>query len=196
MTTRADIRAEVQNRLGDTAEEVWTVNELNGIIDFAIVGLYPTFYQRKVDETIADEGPIQTAPAGARNIYMIGHKRSTSNRVRLQRRWHEGDGDAYVSTVGIAGDKLVWAWTEGWDAPADDVEALTFHKEAQEVVVLRSCIAALEKLLTDRVSTEKYHAIQVREGVSEEDVDLLIQNLRDSVEERVRNTIPLPEIDK
>lgn len=196
MTTRADIRGEVQNRLGDTGEEVWTEAELNGIIDYVIKGLYPTFYQRKVASTTAADGPVQTAPVGARNLYMVGHKKATSTRVRSLRGWHEGDGDAFVPRTGITDDTLVWAWTEGWSAPANDVEALTFPSEAEELVVLRACVAALEKLLTDRVSVETFHAIQVRQGVTEEDVDLLISNLRDSIEERVRNTLPLPEVQK
>lgn len=196
MTTRADVRAEVQSRLGDTAAEVWTVDELNGIIDFVIRGLYPTFFQRKVGETTAADGPLQVAPIGARNLFMVGHKKTSSTRVRSLRKWTEGDGDAYVPRTGISGDLLVWAWTEGWDAPASDVEELTIHTEALEVVVLRAAVAALEKLLTDRVSVEKFHAIQVRQGATEEDIDLLISNFRDSIEERVRNTRPLPEIDK
>lgn len=196
MSTRADIRGEVQSRLGDAAAAVWTTAELNGIIDFAVKGLYPTFFERKVASTVATEGPIQTGPSGARNLYFIGHKRLTSTRVRQLRGWNEGSGDAYVPRTGITGDTLVWAWTAGWNAPPDDITVLTLPTEAEEVLVLRGCVSALEDLLVDRLRAEKYHAIQVREGNSEQDIDLLIQNFRDSIEERVRNTLPLPEVQK
>lgn len=196
MATRATIRAEVENRLGDTANVVWTEAELNGFIDHVIQGLYPTFYQRQVDESVAGAGPLQTMPATARNLYMVGHKRATSSRVRPIRGWQEGSGEAYVGRTGITGDTLVWAWTSGWDAPATDDEALTFPTEAIEVVVMRTMVAALEKLLTDRVSQETYHAIQVREGASEQEIDMLLANLRDSIKERVDRTLPLPEVQK
>lgn len=196
MTTRADIRSEVESRLGDTANAVWTENQLNGIIDHVIQGLYPTFYQREVAETTATAGPIQTMPADARNLHMLGHKRETSTRVRNLRKWIEGDGEAYIPRTGITGDTLVWAWTQGWSAPASDTEALSFPPEAVEVVVMRTMVAALEYLLTDRVSQEKFHAVQVREGGSENDIDMLISNLRDSINERVQRTLPLPEVQK
>lgn len=196
MTTRADIRNEVESRLGDTANVVWTEALLNGIIDFAIQGLYPTFFQREVAETTAGAGPIQTMPADARNLYMLGHKRLTSTRVRALRKWEEGDGEAYIPRTGIAGDTLVWAWTQGWSAPSSDTQALSFPSEAAEVVVLRTMVAALEYLLTDRVSQQKFHAIQVREGNSESDIDLLISNLRDSLTERLARALPLPEVQK
>lgn len=196
MTTRADIRSEVASRLGDTINEVWTEAQLNGIIDHVIQGLYPTFFQREVEETVAGDGPIQTMPVGARNLYMVGHKRSSSTRVRALRNWEEGNGQAYIPRTGITGDALVWAWTAGWEAPANDAEALLFPTEAVEVVVLRTMVAALEYLLTDRVSQEKFHAIQVREGSSEQDIDLLLSNLRDSITERVQRTIALPEVQK
>ena len=196
MTTRPDIRTEVARRLGDTANAVWTVAELDGLIDYTIEGLYPTFYQREVAETTAADGPIQTAPAGARNLYMVGHKKATSTRVRALRKWYEGDGEAYIPRTGITGDLLVWAWTKGWAPPVNDAEVLTFPPEAVEVVILRTMIAALERLLTDRVSQEKFHALQVREGSSEDDVDMLISNLRDSLRERVDRAIPLPEVQK
>lgn len=196
MTTRADIRNEVESRLGDTTNVVWTEAQLNGIIDFVVQGLYPTFFQREVAETTAGAGPIQTMPADARNLYMLGHKRATSTRVRSLRKWEEGDGEAYIPRTGITGDTLVWAWTQGWSAPVNDTEVLSFPPEAVEVVVLRTMVAALEYLLTDRVSQEKFHAIQVREGNSENDIDLLISNLRDSITERVQRTLPLPEVQK
>lgn len=196
MTTRADIRAEVQRRLGDTLASVWTTDELNGFIDYVIEGLYPTFYQRQVAETTAANGPIQVMPAAARNLYMVGHKRATSTRVRNLRKWEEGYGEAYIPRTGIEGDALLWAWTEGWQAPSSDTENLTLPGEAGEVVVLRTMVAALEKLLTGRVSEEKYHAVFVREGVSEDDIDMLISNLRDSIRERVDRTLPLPEVKK
>lgn len=196
MTTRADIRNEVESRLGDTTNVVWTEAQLNGIINFAVQGLYPTYFQREVAETVAGAGPIQSMPAAARNLYMVGHKRATSTRVRALRGWHEGDGEAYIPRTGITGDLLVWAWTEGWDAPANDTETLAFPVEAVEVVVLRTMVAALEYLLTDRVSQEKFHAIQVREGSSEQDIDLLISNLRDSITERISRALPLPEVKK
>lgn len=196
MVTRADIRSEVQRRLGDTTGAVWSEAQLNGIIDLTVQGLYPTYFQREVAETEAQDGPIQPMPSEARNLYMVGHKRATSTRVRALRGWNEGDGEAYIPRTGIEGDLLVWAWTEGWDAPTDDDERLTFPAEAVEVVVLRVMVSALEYLLTDRVSEEKFHAIQVREGATEPDIDLLLSNLRDSITERVSRAIALPEVRK
>lgn len=196
MNTRALIRSELARRLGDTGNSIWSTAELNGFIDAAILGLYPTFYQRKVDVTEALDGPVQPAPAGARNLYYVGLRRPSATRVRPMRGWIEGDGDAMVPKLGIAGMELLWAWTEGWNAPADDNEVLTIPSEATEVVLLRAQIAALEKLLSDRVSLEKYHAINVRQGTTEEDIGMTLDALHASLRERIERAVPLPEVQR
>lgn len=192
--TRALIRTEVEQRLGDVANAIWSDPELNGFIDYAIRGLYPTFYQQKVATTVAGAGPVQSAPAGARNLTGVGLQRTGATRVRPIRGWTEGTGEAIVPKLGIAGETLVWSWTQGWDAPAADGDALTFPTEAAEIVVLRSQLGAMEKLLSDRVSAEKYLSAQVRQGATEDDIALSIDALHSSLRERLERAVPLPEV--
>lgn len=193
--TRATIRSSVRDRLKDPSPgTVWTDTELNGYIDKAIESLYPSFFQRTVATTVAAAGPIQTAPATARNIYLIGHQRVGSTRVRPMRGWVEGNTQAHVPKVGITGDTLVWCWTTGWSAPALDTDDLTFPTEAIEVVVLRSTISALEALLADKVSAQTYTALQVRAQISEDDVVNALDALHATLRDRLSNVIRLPEV--
>lgn len=194
MATRTTVRSELANRLGDPSFVVWTTAELNGYIDNAIKGLYPSFYQRKVATSTAAAGPLQTPPAGARNIYLVGLQRTGSTRVRPLRQWAEGALQVFVPKTGITGDVLVWGWTEGWDSPASDTEVLGIPRESEEVVILRAQVVALEKLLTNSVSAEKYFATQVREAHTDEDISLAIDAIHSSLRERLATVVPLPEV--
>lgn len=193
-TTRDSLHTELERRLGDTSNGIWSDAELDDYLNNAITALYPYWFRRMVDETLAGAGPLQVAPANCRNIYMLGHKRTTSTRVRPLRNWFEGDGEAYVSKTGITGDTLVWAWTEGWGVPASGTEVLTFPPEANEAVLLRAQISAMEKLLVDRVSADKYHALQVRQASSDEDVASALDALHASLREHYDRAMVLPEI--
>lgn len=194
MATRATLRAELARRLGDTTNAIWPVADLDGYLNWGIVGLYPTFFIRKTATTVAAAGPLQTAPAGARNIHMLGLQRTGSTRVRPLRSWQEGDGQAFIPKTGITGETLVWAWTQGWDAPASDGEVLTIPREAEEVVIIRAQIAALERLLSDRVSVDKYLSLSVRQASSEEDIATTIDALHASLRDRMEHVVPLPEV--
>jgi len=195
VATRQSLREELERRLGDTANAVWSDAQLNGFIDNRIKALYPTWFRRDVAITLADDGPVQTMPARCRNLYEVGLKRSTSTRVRRMRGWNEGDGQALVPKTGIEGETLVWSWTKGWDAPVDDTTTLTIPVEAEEAVLLSAHISALENILTDRVSVEKYHALQVRQGITEDDVATAIDALLASYREHVDNhRMTLPEV--
>lgn len=194
MTTRNTLRTEVSTRLGDVSNAIWTTGEVDGYLDFAMRGLYPTFYQRKVEETSAGAGPLQAMPNGARNLYMVGYQRIGSTRVRPLRGWSEGQGQAFIPKTGITGGLLVWAWTTGWDAPASGTEVLRIPTESEEFVVLRAQVSALEKLLTDRVSVERYLALSLRQGTTEDDVATAIDALHASLRERSERVVPLPEV--
>lgn len=193
MATRATLATEIASRLGDGGNAIWTAPEVKSLVDYAIKGLYPAFYQRKVGTTLVADGLVQTAPVGAKNVYLIGYNRQDTARVRNLRGWAEGDGTAFLPKQLDVGDTLVWAWTVGWDAPATDGEALTIPREAEEVVILRCQIAALERLLSDRVSTEKYFALQVRQAITEEDIATSIDALNASLRDRLSVVVPLPE---
>lgn len=193
MSTRTLLRSELANRLGDASNAIWTTAELDGYLDYAIKGLYPTFFQRKVEETGAGNGPLQAMPNEARNLYMVGYQRVGSTRVRPLRGWSEGLGTAFIPKTGIAGGLLVWAWTAGWDAPANGTEILRIPVEAEEFVVLRAQVSALEKLLTDRTSTEKYLSLSLRQGVTEDDIATTIDAIHASLRERSERVVPLPE---
>ena len=193
MTTRADIRGNIESRLNDAANAIWTEAELNQYIDSAIKSLYPTYWKFQTDTTTAGAGPIQTAPSGARNIYFIGLQTATSTRVRLLRQWREGDGEAYVPKTGITGSTLVWAWTAPYDSPNDDVTSLACGVGCEEVIILRSCISALERVVNDRVKSNKYYALTVREGVTEQDIAVTLDALHASLEQRLKQAVPRPE---
>lgn len=194
MATRSTLATEISTRLGDAANAIWPLAEVKSYVDYSIKSLYPSFYLRKVGTTSVAAGLVQTAPAGAKNLYLIGHNRQGTVRVRNLRGWAEGDGTAFIPKQLDAGDSLVWAWTEGWDAPAADGTALTIPFQAEEVIVIRSQIAALERLLSDRVSAEKYFALQVRQSVTEEDLATSIDALQGSLRDRLANVLPLPEV--
>lgn len=195
--TRASIRSELANRLGDSANAVWSTTDLNGYIDMAIRGLYPTYYEAHSDTTVAGNGPVQTLPSGARNLHYVGLIRDNlATRVRKIRDWQEGAGNAVVPKIGISGQTLVWAWTQGWDAPTLDSDPLTFPTEATEVVVLRSQIAALEHLVADRVKLQKYLALNLREAVTDQDIAIALDALHVTHDDRMKRVIALPPVEK
>lgn len=194
MATRATLLADLDDRLGDGSNTIWTANEKKSYIDNAIEGLYPTFFRRRVATTTAGDGPVQTLPADCRNLYMVGLQRAGSTRVRSMRRWTEGDGVAVVPKTGIAAETLVWAWTSGWSAPTADDEVLTLPVEARDFVLMRAMVSALENLLINRVAQERFLAVQVRQGATEDDINSTIDALHISLRERREGSVPLPEI--
>jgi len=200
MTTRADLRAELRHRLydpldqfGDDAACAFLDDELDAYLDAAITSLYPHWYVFGTGTTTAGPGPEQDLPAGAVNIYYVGVKKDTSTRVRTIRGWHEGATVAIVPKVNIEGDELVWAWTTPHDAPASDVAVLTIPLQAEEVVVLRSQISALERVITDRVKAARYFATQVREGITENDIAVALDALHQSVDVRMKDAPGPPD---
>ncbi len=194
MTTIQDLTVELRARLKDNAiPPVWEPSDLRGYVVFAIKGLYPNFYKRDVAWSTAATGPIQKKPDGVVNIYSIGHLRRGSQRVRPLRGWMEGDTTAVVPKTGIESDTLVWGFTKPFTIPANDTTTLDLPSQAEEVVLLRAHIAALEALLTSRVRAEKYFALNVREASTEDDVRTAIDALAASVEDRLRTVQPLPE---
>ena len=193
MTTRNDLRTLLEQRTTDTANAVWSQTEWDGFLDTAIDGLYPTWFKTMTGTTTAGAGPIQTMPSGAQDLYYVGVQTPTSNRVRVMRGWQEGNGDAVIPKVGIAGYTLVWAWTAPYTKPANGSATLSIPSELEEVVILRAHIAALENLLTDRVKKQAYLSVTVREGASEQEIMLLLNALHDSLDERVAKALPRPE---
>lgn len=193
MTFRSDLRTEIANRLGDSGAIVWDTADLNGYIDYAIKGVYPTYFLFDTATTTAAVGPMQTLPVGARNLYFVGHKRALSTRVRVIRNWREGAGVVMVPKTGIAADTLVFSWTKGFLSPGDDVTLLDLTPEAQEVVLMRCEIAALENLLSSRIKQAKYFTLTVREGVTEEDIATTIDALHASIRQRIESAPKLPE---
>lgn len=193
MTLRSDIRTEVRNRLSEAAASIWTDAELNGFISNSIASLYPNFWLFKTATTVATDGPLQVNPSGARNLYFIGLQRIGSTRVRLMRQWKEGDTSTYIPKTGITGQTLVWAWTTGFTKPTGDVAALDIPQEAEEVVVLRTQITALEKVLSSRTKAATFFALTVREGVTEQDLVNTLDALHASIANRLENAIKRPE---
>lgn len=193
MTTRLDLRTEVGFRLGDTGNTVFTVPELNGYIDKAIKGLYPTYFKLQVASTTATDGPLQTNPSGARGFHYIGLQKVGSTRVRLLRQWKEGVTSTFIPKTGIAGQTLTWAWTSGFEVPGDDSSTLDVYQECEEVVVLRTCITALERVLSSRVETQKYFALTVREGVTEADLSATLDALHASLQQRLDQAVKRPD---
>lgn len=189
------MRDKLEARLGDSANAVWTTAELDDLLDEAITGLYPSYYDRKVDTTVAGAGPVQTLPTGARNLYYVGYQRTGSNRVRSVRNWKEGVGDAYIPKTAITGDTLVWAWTAGWAAPATGAETVAIPGEAEEVTIMRAQVAALEQLLSGRVNADKFYSLTVRPGVTEDDILSTLEALHASINARLDRVQPLPEIE-
>lgn len=194
MATRATIRTELMNRLNDPTNTVWSVTEANGYIDHSIKSLYPTYYIRKVGTTVAVGGPIQVPPVGARNLYYVAVQKTGATRARPIRGWVEGDTGVVVPKMGIYGANLFWGWTEGWDAPAADGTVLTIPKEAEESVVIRSQLHAMERLLSSRTHFESYQSLlAAREGVTESDISSVVNSLRQSLTAHEAKAIPLPE---
>lgn len=192
MTLRSDLRTEIQNRLNDGSAAIWPAAELNGYISQAIKSLYPSFWIFKTVTTTASDGPLQTNPSGARNIYFLGLQKPGSTRVRMLRQWREGDTSTYIPKTGISGQVLVWAWTAGFTAPTGDITALDIPQEAEEIVVIKVQITALERVLSSRVETAKYFALTVREGVTEVDLVNTLDALHASLDQRLATTIKLP----
>lgn len=193
--TRTQLRAALENRL-NAVSTIWSSGDLNGFLDDAIEGLYPSFYKRNVATTTAGTGPSQPLPSGARNLYMVGLQRTGSNRVRPLRNWVEGQTTAMIPKANISGGTLVWAWTSGWDAPATDLVVLDIVPEAREVLLLRCEIAAFEELLSGKLQAGGYNAIQARQIISEDDLINALQAKHTSLNERLDHIVPLPEVQR
>lgn len=193
MTTRAQLLTDLNNRLQDSTNAVWSASEKNEYLNHGIEALYPTWFINNTDTTIAGAGPLQTMPAGASDIYYVGLQTATSNRVRVIRGWHEGSGQAVIPKIGITGSTLVWAWTSSYSKPAAGGDTLVLPKELEDIVVLRAQITALERVLSDRTKATKYYAVNVREGVSEQDVGLSLDALHASINARQKDAIKRPE---
>jgi hypothetical protein len=192
MTTREDLRVECAYRLGDISQAIFTTTELNKYIDKAIKSLYPTYFQYEVATTTATDGPLQTMPTGARDLYYIGVQKPNSTRVRLLRQWREGQGEAFIPKTGISGETLVWAWTQGFTVPTEDLIAIDLNEETEEVVILRVCISALERISSSRVEIAKYFAMTVREGVTEADIISILDAYHASLDARIKQAVPRP----
>lgn len=193
MATRNALRSELQNRLNDSVAAVWSTSELDGYLDQSIQSLYPTWHTLQTGTTVAGAGPIQTMPAAAQDLYYVGVQTPTSNRVRVMRGWQEGSGSAVIPKVGITGYTLVWAWTAPYGKPSTGTETLSIPVELEEIVVQRAQITALERVLSDRTKKAKYFAVNVREGVTENEIGLALDALHASVDSRARNAMPRPE---
>lgn len=193
MATLATLKAELNHRLGDASNTVWGDSEKAAYVAEALASLYPAFYRLRTGTTTAGSGPLQTLPSGAINLYFVGVKNATSNRARTIRGWREGVGEALVPKVNISGQQLIWAWTEPHEVPANTAVTLTIPVQAEEVVILRAHITALERLISSRIKTEKYFAIQVREGVTESEIVATLDALHASVDSRLQRVVPLPE---
>ena len=192
MTLRSDLRTDINYRLGDISAAIFTATEVNKYIDKAIKSSYPSYWKYQVGTTVATDGPLQTMPAGARDLYYIGEQKPTGTRIRLLRQWKEGTAQAFIPKVGIAGETLVWAWTTGFASPADDVTTLDLNSEVEEVVILRSMISCLERIVSNRVETARYFSLTVREGVTEADLTATIDALHASLDNRLKQAVPRP----
>ena len=202
MTVRSTLVADASQRLLDTSNTIFPVAEMRTYFNGAVTSIYPTFFNYETSTTTATNGPIQTMPTldglgnalalPCRNLYYIGESKSTSVRVRLLRQWKEGVGCAFIPKTGIAGETLVWAWTSGFTDPGDDVTALNLTPEAEDVVVIKMCIAALERVASSRVELLKYFALTVREGVTEQDVIQALDAFHASLDDRIKAAIPRP----
>lgn len=194
MTTRATLLTDLRYRLNEPSASVWSDAELNDYLDQAIQSLYPHWYLFKVSTTTATIGPVQTMPSGAKNIYYVSLKKdSTSNRARVIRGWHEGDTDCVVPKLNITGQTLVWAWTIAHTKPAGSSDTLTIPAQAEEVVVLRAQVTALERVLASKVKSTVYFATQVREGVTENDIVATLDALHASIDTRMKDAPGPPE---
>src|SRR6185437_1838410 len=114
MTLRSDLVTDASQRLGDSGNAIFTVAEMQKYFDKAVKSLYPTYWRYQTGTTVAGNGPLQTMPSGARDLYYIGEQKVSSTRVRLIRQWKEGVGSAFIPKVNIIGETLVWAWTTGF----------------------------------------------------------------------------------
>ena len=192
-STITGLKAELNLRLNDAANTVWSDAEKDQYVADAVGSLYPYFYLRQTATTVAGAGPIQTSPTGCINIYYIGLQSTGSNRARVIRGWHEGVLQAVVPKLNITGQTLISGWTTPHDVPSSHATALTTPVSADEPIILRAQITALERVLSDRVKKAKYFAVQVREGVTENEIISSLDALHASLDARLKNVLPLPE---
>jgi hypothetical protein len=96
--------------------------------------------------------------------------------------------------INLAGAVLVWSYTLPFTKPAGDGTTLTIPVDAEEATIVKSQMTALMKLLSDRVSAEKYFALQVRPAYTEEDVSITVDALAKYYEDLTARALPLPEV--
>lgn len=188
----ADLTTLAAQRLGDVSLAIFTAGELDAYVTNAVGSLYPTYWNFAVGTTTAGSGPLQTMPATCRNIYYIGEQKPTSTRVRMIRQWKEGVSTTFVPKVNITGETLVWAWTTGFAVGATRTTPFSLNDECTEVVILRTCISALERIASSRVELAKYFALTVREGVTEQDIISILDAYHASLDARIKQALPRP----
>jgi len=192
MATLASLKADLNTRLNDAANTIWPDAEKVLFVSDAVGSLFPNFFKAKTGTSTASAGPVQTGPTGVINIHYIGVQSASATRVRVIRGWSEGYGDAIVPKVNILGQTLVWGWSEAYAVPASTSTALEVPAPGLEVARLRAEISAFEQVLGSRTKTQKYLAVQVREGVSESEMVAHLDALHASVESRLKLQPPLP----
>jgi hypothetical protein len=194
MATINTILAKVETKLNDSGNAVWDAPTLTDFIKTALTGLYPYYYRSLVDTTTAVAGCVQTMPSGAKNLYRIQLLKTSGRRARNLRHWSEGATTAIIQIANATGGTLLWAWTDGWEVPATDDTAIPeLPNEAEEAIIIKACIMALEQLLTDQEKAQVYYAVQVRQGRTEQDIALTLDTLHASLERKFKAALPLPE---
>lgn len=190
MTTRDALLSELKT--GHLGTTYWSDTKLELYLDRAIERLYPTWFQRNVDTTVAGTGPVQTMPSGATNVHeIVVH----DGRPRYLRGWSEGDTDAYVPfSTDVTGKTLVWMWTAGWSAPATGATNMTMPTDAESAVVIMAKMAALQSLLTDKLQVDTHMAAQVRPNITEDELLGAIDALSRELRELADRALMRPEV--
>lgn len=201
-TTLNYMLADLRIRLGGSdTTSVWSDANVRSLIVSSTFGLYPAYYSLEADSFTADDddSPHHPLPTGARNVYSVKLKRSDANRLRKVRGWTEGDGVITIPKHGIDGQQVTVSWTLPLEIPSASISnpdaGFTFPNEAYDVLILRSHVACLQTLLSDRAALDRYLAVQARQEVTEEDILNTIDAIQDSIRQRMDRAIPLPEID-
>ena len=175
MTTRADYRADLTAKLTAAADLNLGTSDLNLCLELGMARLYPDLHKKVQvsSQAVTEYGTrnlAQFSTAFAETVYLV----EDATELDPVSGWSVRPGKIVgLDRYCLTGDVVNFAYTTPYTMPSSDGTAVDWGDQYQPLVVLAAGVEALDMVIAARADTNTYYAIQVRQGVSEEELSLL-----------------------
>lgn len=172
MTTRSDYRDLLSTKLTAEGDLNFEIEALDQALDIGLARLYPFMYKKdSVDAAVlvpyGTQGSAEVVAPESDTIYLV---EDATERIPLT-GWSTRPGKVIgIPTYSTYGDTVNYYFHEAYTWPADEDDDVEWPAKFQSLVLLSAAIEAIEMVLAQRADTNTYFAIQVRQGVSEEEL--------------------------